>query len=255
MANFITDQVAVITGGSSGIGRGIAKSFAREGADIVVADLQREPKGDGPPTDEFLRKEFDIQAGYVECDVSELADLETAVAAADEFGGIDIMVNNAGIFRIDKFLDASPEQYDQVMNVNARSAYFGAQAAAQSMIEADGGCIINLSSINAYLGSRGAIAYSMSKAAVQLLTRSLAGTLGPEGIRVNALLPGSIRTSIGAGVDIPQDIAEGMDMEIPIGRRGTPEDVGDVAVFLASDLARYVNGASIRVDGGMTVVT
>lgn len=255
MAYLLSDHVAVITGGSSGIGRGIATSFAREGANIVVADLQREPKSDGPPTDEFLRNEYGIQAGYVECDVSKPADLETAIAAADEFGGIDVMVNNAGIFRIEKFLDASPEQYDQVMNVNARGAYFGTQAAARAMTEADGGCIINLSSINAYLGNRGAIAYSMSKAAVQLLTRSLAGTLGPEGIRVNALLPGSIRTMIGADVDIPQDIAEAMDMEIPLGRRGTPEDVGDAAVFLASDLARYVNGASIRVDGGMTVVT
>jgi NAD(P)-dependent dehydrogenase (short-subunit alcohol dehydrogenase family) len=255
MPDLLTDTVSLITGGSSGIGRGIATSFAREGADVVVADLRRDPKGGGQPTPALLREKYGVDAHFVECDVTELADLETAVAAADDLGGLDVMVNNAGIFHVEEFLEASPEEYDRVMDVNARGAYFGSQAAGRVMTAGDGGCIINLSSINSHLGNRGAVAYSMSKAAVQLLTRSLAGTLGPDGVRVNALHPGAIRTMIGAGVDIPQDVADGMDMDIPLGRRGDPADVGDAAVFLASDLARYVNGASLQVDGGMTVVT
>lgn len=255
MHELLTDRVAVITGASSGIGRGIATCLAREGADVVVADRREEPKEGGVPTAELVREECDVRSGFVECDVSRPADLETAVAAAEEFGGVDVMVNNAGIFHVEDFLDATPAEYDQVMDVNAKGVYFGCQAAARAMVDADGGSIINLSSINANLGNRGAVAYCMSKAAVHLLTRSLAGTLGPKGIRVNALHPGSIKTRIGEGIEIPDDVARGMQMDIPLGRRGDPEDVGDAAVFLASNLARYLNGASIRLDGGMTVTT
>lgn len=246
-------KVSVITGGSSGIGRGIALAFADHGADVIVADVREEPKGDGTPTHEKIESETDRRAAFVECDVSNVDDLEAAMDVADELGGVDVMVNNAGIWRPEEFLEVTEAEYRQIMDVNAKGTYFGSQAAAKRMVDDGGGSIINLSSINGIFGNGGHPTYTVSKGGIRLLTYSLAHGLGDAGIRVNAIHPGAIKTEIGpAGQETSEEQIEQLRRMIPLGRQGQPEDVAGVAVFLASDLAGYVTGASVVVDGGWT---
>ncbi len=251
--SLLEDRVSVITGGSSGIGRGIALAFAERGTDVVVADVREAPKEGGTPTHETIEAETDRRAVFVDCDVTDVEDLYTAVEVAEELGGIDVMVNNAGIWRPEEFLEVSESEYQQVMEVNAKGTYFGSQAAAQRMVDTGGGSIINLSSVHGIYGNGGHPTYTVSKGGVSLLTYSLAHRLGDAGIRVNAIHPGAIDTEIG-----PEDL-EGTDEQmqqllqmIPLERQGTPADVAGVAVFLASDLAAYVSGTSVVVDGGWT---
>lgn len=250
--SLLDSQAAVVTGGSSGIGRAIALEFASEGADVVVADIQEEPKEGGTPTHERIEDETDRQSAYVDCDVSTPADLETAMEVAAELGGVDIMVNNAGIWRPEEFLTVTEEEYDQLMDVNLKSVYFGSQAAARRMVDNGGGAVINLSSVNGIYGNAGYPSYSASKAGVRVLTYSLAHRLGPEGIRVNALHPGGVETKIGPEDGENGDQTEQLIQMVPLGRMGQPEDVAGAALFLASDLASYVTGTSLLVDGGWT---
>jgi len=257
----LTDTAAVVTGGASGIGRGIAIEYARQGADVVVADVREAPKGEGAPTHEEIRAETDRDAVFLECDVTEVGDLEAAVEAAGEFGGIDVMVNNAGIWHPEEFLEVTEAEYRRMMDINMKGVYFGAQAAARRMVEGGGGAIINMSSANGIYGNGGYPTYTVSKAGIRLLSRSLAHGLGEHGIRVNSIHPGAITTEIGPEregepteeqEEAAAKQAEQLRAMIPQGRQGEPADVAGPAVFLASDLARYVTGASIVVDGGWT---
>ncbi|MEF8855087.1 MAG: SDR family oxidoreductase, partial [Haloarculaceae archaeon] len=185
-------------------------------------------------------------------DVTEVDDLEAAVAAADEFGGVDVMVNNAGIWRPEEFLEVTEQEYAQLMAINMKGVYFGSQTAAKRMVEADGGSIINISSVNGIFGNGGFPSYTVSKAGIRVLSRSLAHGLGDHGVRVNCILPGAIDTAIGPeDADTEGQIDQLLPM-IPLGRQGQPADIGGAAVFLASDLASYVTGASLVVDGGWT---
>jgi NAD(P)-dependent dehydrogenase (short-subunit alcohol dehydrogenase family) len=250
MPALLNGRTAVVTGASSGIGRAIALAYAENGADVVVADLRDSPREGGMPTHEKIVDETEASATFVECDVSDVASIAAAVDAADEFGGVDVMVNNAGIFRTENFLETSEETFDQLMDVNVKGVYFGSQAAAKKMVENGGGSIINMSSMNGMRGNGGYPTYSATKGAVRLLTYSLAHGLGPEGIRVNAIHPGSIETMIAADEEMDEDAAAQFTEMIPQRRTGQPTDVAGVAVFLASDLASYVNGESVLVDGG-----
>jgi NAD(P)-dependent dehydrogenase (short-subunit alcohol dehydrogenase family) len=249
------DETAVVTGSASGVGRAISRRFAENGADIVVADIRQKPREGGTPTHELISKETDQNATFVNCDVANLSDLEAAVEATEAFNGIDIMVNNAGIYREEQFLEVTEADYEQLMSINVKGTFFGSQVAARQMVENDGGSIINLSSVAGIQGSTRSPTYSMSKGAVRLLTYALAGELGPD-VRVNAIHPGVIETEM-TSTDVP--LTEGVKGEkfatqIAGNRFGTPEDVADVCLFLASDLADYVTGTSVVVDGGLVNV-
>ena len=248
----LENKVALITGAASGIGREIALLYAEHGAHIVVADLQAESREGGEPTHELCEQKG-VQARYTECDVTKRQDLENAVGAAEALGGVDIMVNNAGIFRQHTFLEASEEDFEQMMAVNVKGVYFGAQAAAKRMVEKGKGVIINLSSVAGLQGTGGFTTYCASKGAVRLFTYALAQELGPQGVRVIALHPGLIATDM-TTEDVPivgTDTGEGYLAQIPMNRWGQPEDVAKTALYAASDLAEYVTGASLLIDGGM----
>lgn len=254
MDELLGDQVAVVTGGSSGIGRAICRRFAEHGADVVVADIQAGPREGGTPTHELIEAETDRAAVFVECDVSETADLAAAMDAADEFGGVSVMVNNAGIFRGADFLDVSEADYDRLMDVNVKGTFFGAQAAARRMVENGGGSIVNLSSVAGITGSGEYATYCTSKGAVRLLTYALADALGPRGVRVNVIHPGLIETAMTTD-DVPlvgTEAGEAFVEQVPSRRAGDTGDIADAALYLASDLADYVNGESLVVDGGLT---
>ncbi|WP_336037223.1 SDR family oxidoreductase [Halobacterium yunchengense] len=255
MADPLLDgRTAVITGAASGNGRAIADRFAAAGADVVVADVQREPREGGAPTDEAVSEDHGVDATYVDCDVSDLDDLEAAVDAADAFGGVDVMVNNAGIFRRQAFTEVTEDDFDQLFSVNVKGVYFGAQYAARAMLEDGGGTIVNLSSVAGLEGSAGFVTYCATKGAVRLMTYALASELGPEGVRVNAIHPGLIETQMTTD-DVPivgSEHSEHFLETIPSRRFGQPEEVADAALYLASDRSSYVNGESLVVDGGMT---
>jgi len=191
--------------------------------------------------------------------VTKVSDLQAAVDAAGEFGGVNVMVNNAGIWHDEDFLETTEEDYQLMMDINLKGVFFGAQAAARRMVETGGGCIINTSSVDGLFGNGARPTYSASKAGVTLLTYSLAHRFGDQGIRVNAIHPGAVQTMIGSEfADPDQDAeaaaaqAEEFVRQIPLGRYAQPGDIAGAAVFLASDLASYVTGESLVVDGGWT---
>ena len=253
----LDNKTAVVTGGSSGIGRGIARGFAEHGAEaVVVADVREEPKEEGLPTHELLEEETDTSSVYVECDVTSRSDLTEAIEAAEAAGGIDIMVNNAGIWHADDFFEVTEEEYQQMMDINLKGAYFGSQIAAEHLVENDtDGTIINISSIAGLFGNGNWPTYSASKGGLTMFTYSLAHKLGEHGIRVNAIHPGGIQTMIGGETTDPEAAAEQAQQftqMVPLGRYGQPDDIAGAATFLASDLASYVTGESLVVDGGWT---
>ena len=250
MADRLADSTALVTGASSGIGRAIALRFAEEGADVVVADIREDPREGGEPTHERIDAETDRRAEFVETDVSQIGDIETAVeAATDTFGGLDVMVNNAGVFRANQPVETvEAEDYDWLMDINLRGAYFGSKLAAEVMADQDGGgSILNLSSVAGLVGYAGASTYCASKGGITNLTRALALELGPEGIRVNAINPGVIETAM---TTEDAAVAGTMDEQIPLRRDGQPGEVADAALFLASDASSYVTGHNLAVDGG-----
>jgi NAD(P)-dependent dehydrogenase (short-subunit alcohol dehydrogenase family) len=247
MTGLLDGRVAVITGAASGIGRQTALAFAEHGARaVVVADLGAEPREGGASTVDLLR-ERGTEAVFVATDVRRRADLAAAVAAADRWGGPTTMVNCAGIFRREDFLTVTEDEFDLMVDVNVRGTFFGCQVAAVAMGER-GGSIVNLASVASYRGSEGHASYHASKGAVQALTYALARDLAPRGIRVNAVHPGAVDTSM-MRVDEPVLTRPEARTAFPLGRPAHPADVAGAVVYLCSDLASYVSGASLTVDG------
>lgn len=246
----LQDRVVVVTGGSSGNGRAIAIAAAQHGARaVVIADVVAEPREGGRPTHEVIGGD----SIFVSCDVSRPDSIEEAIAAADRFGGVDVLVNNAGIVGpASPVLDMAAEDFDHVLAVNLRGTFLGCRSAGRRMAAQGSGCIVNVASIAGVQGSRSSAAYSASKAGVLLMTRTLAFELGPSGVRVNSVLPGVIETQM-TTVDRPlaSDAAAATVAKVPLGRLGTPADIANAVVYLASDLASYVTGASLVVDGGL----
>jgi NAD(P)-dependent dehydrogenase (short-subunit alcohol dehydrogenase family) len=247
VSGLLAGRIAVITGAASGIGRETALAMAVHGASaVVVADLRAEPREGGRPTVELLR-EAGVAAEFVAVDVTYRAGLQQAVDAAEALGGLTTMVNCAGIFRREDFFEVTEDAFDQMFAVNVRGTFFGCQVAAAAMRDR-GGSIVNLASVASYRGSLGHATYHASKGAVQSLTYALARDLAPHSIRVNAVHPGAVDTSM-LRVDDPVLPTLDESTAFPLGRAGAPSDIAGAIVYLASDLAAYVSGASLTVDG------
>ncbi|MFB6283183.1 MAG: SDR family NAD(P)-dependent oxidoreductase [Halobacteria archaeon] len=244
----LSDKTAIITGASSGIGRGIAKRFDEEGANIVVADIRRGPRLDGEPTDEIVDNGI-----YVETDVTDVSAIEDLVEkTVDEFGSLDVIVNNAGAAPEGGTIeDVTEEDYDKTLDIDLKSVYFCCKEAVKQMKEqSDGGSIINMSSIGGLVAlPGGTTTYTTSKGGVTQLTRDLAVEVGDEGIRVNAINPGVIETAM---TTEDSKLIKVVEELVPLGRPGQPEDIANAAVFLASDESSYVTGDNFVVDGGYT---
>lgn len=257
MAELLQDDVAVVTGGASGIGRQISLRLAEHGADVVVADLQADPREGGTPTHEAIQADYGQSAAFVECDVTEVADLEEAVEVAEELGGVSVMVNNAGLSRSEDFLEITEAGYNELMDVNVRGPFFGSQAAARRMVEAErSGAIVNIASISGITGRGTGVHYCTSKGAVRLMTYAIAAALGPHDIRANAVCPGVVETAMTRDdlgmFDENATAAEAYEQAAPLGRVGQPEDIADAVLYLASPLSEFVTGESLIVDGGAT---
>ena len=241
-------KVALITGASYGIGFAIAKAMAGAGATIVFNDIKQElvDKGLAAYEAEGIKAH-----GYV-CDVTNEEAVNALVAQIEkEVGVIDILVNNAGITRDGLMMRMSEQQWDMVINVNLKSAFNFVHACTPIMMRQKAGSIINMASVVGVHGNAGQANYSASKAGMIGLAKSIAQELGSRGIRANAIAPGFIITDMTAGLS--EEVKTEWAKKIPLRRGGTPEDVANIATFLASDMSSYVSGQVIQVDGGMNM--
>jgi glucose 1-dehydrogenase len=243
-------KVAVVTGAGSGNGRAIALGYAREGATVLLADI------DQASAAETARLAGAEGSALETCwvDVSDSQAVQNMFARAQQrFGRIDILVSNAGIMHRAEFLDHTEEAFDRIIAVNLRGTFLCGLYAGRHMAGSGGGAIINLASVNSEVGASGWAAYCASKGGVQMLTRSMAVSLAPHNIRVNAIGPGTIRTNINRDrLDRPGAM-EAEARRIPLGRVGDPQDLVGTAVFLASDETADVTGHTLFVDGGLLV--
>jgi 3-oxoacyl-[acyl-carrier protein] reductase len=251
MTRFIGKRV-LVTGGASGIGEATAHRFLREGAHVVVLDRSREhlaaaERRLGPARDHGA--ELLLERG----DVSSDADIDRVVGAAVErFGGIDVLVSNAGIAYQEPFLEISRERWDETQRVNLTGMFVVTQRVAREMVRARGGTILLTSSTNGLVGEDKYAHYNASKGGVTLLTKSLAIELGPYGIRVNAVCPGYIVTPLAESIDDPASM-QAYRQRLPLRRLGKPEDVAGAFAFLASDDAAFITGETLVIDGGQLV--
>ena len=240
----LAGRTAVITGGAQGLGFAIAEQFIAEGARVVIGDLDLE----ATQAAANALGGADV-AKAVRLDVTSAADVEALVAvAADQFGGLDVMVNNAGITRDATIRKMSEDQFDQVIAVHLKGTWNGTRAAAAVMREQGRGAIINMSSISGKVGFIGQTNYSAAKAGIVGLTKAAAKELAHVGVRVNAIQPGLIRSAMTEAM--PQRIWDAKLAEVPMGRAGEPSEVATVALFLASDLSSYMTGTVLEVTGG-----
>lgn len=243
-------KTAVVTGGASGIGRATAIALARQGAETVVADTRTDPRGGGEPTHELIEQETESSATHVDCDVTDPAQVTAAVETAAEDDGLDVFVNNAGIVHPEDY-DLDPEGVDRIVAVNMKGYFYGARAAATAM---DNGSIVNVASVEALAGNGMRPLYGATRAAVRQLTFSLADRFAPA-IRVNSVLPGLVDTQMTRS-DVPlvddDGGADALEGATPLSRPARPEEIARPILFLASDLASYVTGADLLVDGGLT---
>ena len=237
-------QVVIITGGARGIGEGICKVFCNEGATVALWDVLEE----GQKTADRIAKNGG-KIFYQKVDVSSQESVDKAVAKViSDYGKIDVLINNAGIIRDRSILKMSREEWDQVMHVNVDSLYITAKAVVPHMKTANYGRIISASSVNAFQGAFGQTNYSASKAAIVGFTHSLCREVGKYNITVNAIAPGFIKTEMTDSM--PQDVIQAGISMIPVGRIGTPEDMGHAYLFLASKEAGFISGHTLHANGG-----
>ena len=236
----------IITGASRGIGKATALAFAKAGYDILICYRSRE--ADAQETAEEARA-FGVRAIPFQMDTASLSDCRrTASKAIMEFGKIDVLVCNAGIALPSLFTQTTEEDYDRLFAVNTKGIFFLTQAVAKEMIAAGGGAIVNVSSMWGVVGASGEVAYSATKAAVIGMTKALAKELAPSGIRVNCIAPGVIDTEMNACYD--EETMCALAEKTPLSRIGSPEDVANAILFLASENASFITGQTLTVDGG-----
>ena len=243
-------KVAIVTGGNSGIGMAVVLELARQGANIVIDYVAH------PEATEDLEKHVhalgDCAIG-VKADVSQLPDLQNLFATAvKEFGRVDIMVNNAGVETRTSILDTTEAQYEKVMSINLKSAFFGTQLAAQQMIkQGGGGRIINITSVHEDWPMPGNTAYCLSKGGMRMLTRTAGVELAPHNILVVGVGPGAVATPINLSTMQNPELLKKLDNAIPLGRMAKPEEIASLVAFLAGDGASYITATTIFADGGI----
>ena len=247
----LKNKVALISGGARGQGAAEARLFASEGARVVIGDVRDD-------LCQAAARAINQAAGgtpvvAIHLDVTRGADWRAAVdTCVRSFGGLDVLVNNAGIFNMSGLEDTSEELWDSIVNINQKGVWLGMKAAVAAMRQRGGGSIINISSVAGLTGSAGSTAYHGTKGAVRLLTKAAAIQYGPEKIRVNSVHPGIINTEM---IDIvPAAMRQGLSHLVPLRREGTAEDVARLVLFLASDDSSYCTGSEFVVDGGLTAM-
>jgi glucose 1-dehydrogenase len=240
----------IVTGGNSGIGEGIVLAAAAEGANIII-DYVAHPDETADLVEKVHRTGG--KAVGVKADVSNIADLQAMVdTAVREYGRLDVLVNNAGMETRTSILDTTEQQYDTVLAVNLKSAFFGTQLAAKQFIaQGGGGTVINISSVHEDWPMPGNTPYCVSKGGMRMLTRTAGVELGKHGIRVVNVGPGAVDTPINASTESDPAMLKALDAAIPLGRLAEPAEIAQTVVFLASDNARYVTATSVFVDGGI----
>ena len=239
----LENKVAIITGGAAGIGAATVVKFAEEGAKVIIWDLN-EVKG----------MELAQQTGaiFAKVNTANYQEIENAAKNVyDQYGRIDVLVNNAGITRDSTLKKMTPEQWQQVIDVNLSGVFYCTKIISEYMLMNNYGRIINASSVVGLYGNFGQTNYVATKAGLIGMTKTLARELGRKGITVNAVAPGFIATEMVAAM--PENVIESMKAKVPVGRLGNPEEIASAYAFLASDEAAYINGATLSVDGGMTV--
>ena len=239
----LANRVCIVTGGAQGIGEACIRRFAREGAQVVVADI-----------DDARGAALAAELGglYVHCDVGDKAQVDALVAQAMAVHGrIDVLVNNAGIFRAADFLEVTEADFDAVLRVNLKGAFLVGQAVAREMAKVGKGSIVNMSSVNAVLAIPTIASYNVSKGGINQLTRVMALALADKGIRVNAVAPGTIATELAAKAVLTSEDAKARIMSrTPMKRLGEPSEIADTVAYLASDAASYITGEIVVADGG-----
>jgi glucose 1-dehydrogenase len=243
-------KVAVVTGGNSGIGKAIVLALARQAANVVIDYVCH------PDATEALEKQVAAlgdQAIGVEADVSKVADLQRLInAAVQKFGRLDVMVNNAGVETRTSVLDTTEEQYERVLEINLKSAFFGTQLAARQMIkQGGGGRVINITSVHEDWPMPGNTAYCLSKGGMRMLTRTAGVELAPHNILVVGVGPGAVATPINLSTMKDPTLMKKLDTAIPLGRMARPEEIAAVVAFLAGDGASYITATTIFADGGI----
>lgn len=244
------NKTAIITGGGSGFGQETAVKLAEAGANLVIVDISVE---NGQETMDLL-KEVGADAIFVRADVSDVKDVKNYVdEAIKEFGQIDMFFNNAGISGSGvRTLEASDDEFDAIINVNLKGAYYGLKYVGNEMLKTGGGSIVNTASLGGVVGMPTLGIYSATKHAIVGLTRTIAGEYGRDNIRINAIAPGTNETPMVKA--FPEEAIKEMADAVPMGRLGQPEEVADVVAFLLSDQASYIHGAVISIDGGSSAL-
>ena len=243
-------KTIIVTGGNSGIGEAIVLAAAAEGANIVIDYVAN------PDETTTIIDKVEAAGGHavgIDADVSKPADLHKLVeAAVTSFGRLDVIVNNAGVETRTSILDTDEEQYDRVLNINLKSAFFGTQFAAKQFIKQGGpGLVINISSVHEEWPMPGNVAYCVSKGGTKMLTRTAGVELGSHGIRVVNVAPGAVATPINTStMDDPAKLKQ-LDAAIPLGRMAKPSEIADTVVFIASDKAGYLTATTMFIDGGI----
>ncbi len=243
-------KVAVVTGGNSGIGKAVVLALAEAGANVVIDYVAN------PEATELLEKQVAAlgdKAIGVQADVSKVADLERLVATTVEtFGRLDVMVNNAGIETRTSILDTTEEQYERVMEINLKSAFFGTQIAAKQMIkQGTGGRIINMTSVHEDWPMPGNTPYCLSKGGMRMLTRTAGVELGPQGVQVVGVGPGAVATPINTSTMADPEKMRTLDAAIPLGRMAEPSEIASLVAFLADEGASYLTATTVFADGGI----